>query len=74
VRTRLLSGVNMLPGHLRPWAKLLGDNWPASAGTMPDERAVDMTLKWVRPGEVGNGRCNLAHAALATRRKVRLRR
>src|SRR5258708_3142830 len=42
----------MLPGHLQPWAKLLGDTWPASAGTMPDERAVGMALKWVRPGEV----------------------
>jgi hypothetical protein len=42
----------MLPRHLQPWAKLIGDTWPAPAGTMPDERAVEMALEWVRPGEV----------------------
>ena len=42
----------MLPGHLQPWAELLGGAWPPTAGTMPDERAVGMALRWVKPGEV----------------------
>ena len=45
-------GANVLPGHLQPWAELLGVTWPPTAGTMPDERAVSMALRWVKPGEV----------------------
>lgn len=46
------DGVNVLPGHLQPWAGLVRNTWPRSAGTVPDERAVNMALRWVRPGEV----------------------
>ena len=42
----------MLPNHLQPWTALLGDNWPMEAGPMPDQNAVNMALRWVKPGEV----------------------
>jgi hypothetical protein len=31
---------------------LLGGAWPAEAGIIPDERAVNIALQWVKPGEV----------------------
>ena len=41
-----------LPKHLQPWARLLGDTWPADAGSIPVEHAVDMAL---RMGEARRG-------------------
>ena len=46
------EGHSSLPRHLQPWAHLLGSTWPANAGPVPDENAVDMALRWVKPGEV----------------------
>jgi len=37
---------------LQLWKELLGGVWPAEAGAIPDESAVDMALQWVKPGEV----------------------
>jgi len=42
----------LLPGHLQPWDGLLKGNWPADAGPIPDQNAVDMARRWVEPGEV----------------------
>ena len=35
----------MLPGHLQPWEGLLKGNWPADAGPIPDQNAVDKAHK-----------------------------
>jgi hypothetical protein len=50
----VLSGDRLLlPKHLQPWAARLKNNWPAAAGPMPDQNAVNMALRLgVRPGEV----------------------
>ena len=43
----------MLPDHLQPWAELLKNAWPAEAGRLPDQNAIDMALKLgVKAGEV----------------------
>jgi hypothetical protein len=35
----------LLPGHLQPWAGLLKNNWPADAGPVPDQSAVNKAQK-----------------------------
>src|SRR5260370_18872040 len=45
--------VLLLPKHLQPWAARLKDNWPAAAGPMPDQNAVNLALRLgVKPREV----------------------
>jgi hypothetical protein len=35
----------LLPRHLQPWAGLLRESWPANAGPMPDQDAVNMARR-----------------------------
>jgi 5-methylcytosine-specific restriction endonuclease McrBC GTP-binding regulatory subunit McrB len=42
----------LLPDHLQPWNGLLKGNWPADAGPILDENAVNMARRWIELGEV----------------------
>src|SRR5262249_29700067 len=37
--------LSLLPDQLRPWAELLENNWPAEAGPIPDQNAVNMARR-----------------------------
>jgi hypothetical protein len=43
----ITGGRSLLPDHLQPWNGLLKGNWPADAGPMPDQNAVDMVRKFL---------------------------
>jgi hypothetical protein len=50
----------LLPSHLQPWDRLLKGNWPADAGPIPDQNAVNMACRLLGAFDAPSRRPDLA--------------
>jgi hypothetical protein len=50
----------LLPNHLRPWDALLKGSWPADAGPIPDQDAVNMARRLLEAFDERSRRPDLA--------------